>query len=361
MWLAMNKHKNIRVYLRLYSLHLTWNSLMSQLLKIFIVLLLTANFAFASETEQKSASLRDIWASLDNTTNQCPELYDYFPNGGMRIFYCHVKNRMNYAQLRELAGIPIYLKGPHTDYRLNLNARFEFGYYNPEFVSWLIKNALPAAQDPEFRRLTQTIYEQNIRLTAQTYYIVYKDLQANPDYLQAELAKYEKLIQKRTLPEFYGEEYYYFSGLYEKGYDGNVAQRAVLFWLRRFMDGTAKTFFAGLEQLINLYDENFALRYKCEFSQQAEQFLECAEQMYKQADEELNRVYQELKNKLDEKQQQNLLEAQRLWLTFRDSNAVFVADFYRGVRDEKVALIDAKTALTRERTAALQALSMEIH
>ncbi len=327
-------------------------------MRTFLLMFVGLWLSVSSHAAERPASLRDIWASLGSTQNQCPELHDYFPNGGIRIFYCHIMDLMDYAQLRDLAGIPIYLQGPHTDERLNLNARFEFGHYNPEFVRWLIKNALPAAQDPEFLRLTQNAYQQYLRLSAQTYYIVYRDLRANPEYLQEQQEKYQVLMKTRSLPAFYGEDYYYFSGLYEKGYDGNVAQRAVLFWLRRFIDGSAEEFFAGLMQLMQLYDKDFELRYECELSQITS--LHCAETLYSTVDAELNTVYTALKNKLDKQQRKKLLAAQRKWLAFRDSNATFIADFYRRITDEKIAMIEAKTALTRERTEALRALSMDI-
>jgi uncharacterized protein YecT (DUF1311 family) len=267
---------------------------------------------------------------------------------------------MNYQQIRRFANMPIYIDGPHSDTELVLNSRFQFGHYNPEFVQWLNKNAIPAMQDPEFKRLTQSLYKQFVQAVARPYYIVYLDLQKNPEYRDTEQTQYAGLIEKAVLPEFYGEDYYYFSGLYEQGYNGNVVQRAVLFWLRRHIDNTADTFFQGLETLIKTYDTDFILDYQCQQAKTDDEEIQCAKNHYMAADKILNTEYKTLMKKLGKQSRLELKKAQRAWIEFRDNNAQFSAGFYRGLKNDKVALIEAKASITQERSAELKTFANEI-
>ncbi|MDM8545474.1 DUF1311 domain-containing protein [Candidatus Venteria ishoeyi] len=309
---------------------------------------------------QFSAGFREIWASLDKTQNNCPDEYDYYPNGGMRIFYCHIKNFMDYKQLQQLSNIPIFLRGPHSNTQLNLHARYNFGYYNPEFVTWLVEHAIPGEKDQTFRSLTQTMYAQFVSIPARIYYMVYQELQSKPAFHIAQQQKYEDLIVNQTLPQYYRDEYYEFAGLEQAGYDGNIVSGAVLFWLRRGIDGTAAQFYQGLEKLIKTYDADFASQFLCQYASAPTSRKKCADNEYQKADQVLNQVYGDLMKKLDKNSQKKLRHAQRKWLEYRDANAGFLAEFYQGIRHNEVAHIEAKTTLTRARAEGLQGLSIQI-
>ncbi len=54
-----------------------------------------------------------------------------------------------------------------------------------------------------------------------------------------------------------------------------------------------------------------------------QQMNQCAQISYKKDDEELNKAYQELLPKLQESRRKKLVEAQKIWIEFRDASCAF--------------------------------------
>ena len=48
-------------------------------------------FLYIPISSAKTHTITEAWVSLSETENQCPDVYDYFPNGGLLSFYCHKK------------------------------------------------------------------------------------------------------------------------------------------------------------------------------------------------------------------------------------------------------------------------------
>ncbi|HEX7297098.1 MAG TPA: lysozyme inhibitor LprI family protein [Pyrinomonadaceae bacterium] len=57
---------------------------------------------------------------------------------------------------------------------------------------------------------------------------------------------------------------------------------------------------------------------------------QCAGKKYKQADDELNKIYQRLMSKLSADEKASLKTAQQAWLKYRDTNCDFESFLYRG-------------------------------
>ena len=87
-----------------------------------------------------------------------------------------------------------------------------------------------------------------------------------------------------------------------------------------------------------------------------------AAKAFKQADAELNVVYQEFKNVIkDERNLRELTQAQRAWLVFRDAEAEFRAGRSSGGGSAYTADYLANLAeLTRQRTDELKALLLKM-
>ena len=81
---------------------------------------------------------------------------------------------------------------------------------------------------------------------------------------------------------------------------------------------------------------------------------------YKKADTELNNVYNKLKNKLGSVDKKALIEAQKAWLKFRDSNCKFISkeESEGGIIANKMK-IDCLTQSTLERTKELKEMLTE--
>jgi hypothetical protein len=186
-----------------------------------------------------------VLAGLAESKNSCPTDFDYFPGGGMRIFWCHVESILPYRSLAEIAKMPVFLSGPHTKDKLELNSDTSFGNYNPVLVSWMVDNAVPEKIDP-------AIYDKFLRERARIYARAYRQLERNPDYLARERDYYMEYLKdpkgerpldrhSKLAPEEWPNEY----------------PPAVAFWLRRRIDGTSRLFFDGLIKLMKANDPSY--------------------------------------------------------------------------------------------------------
>lgn len=228
-------------------------------------------FAAGQLTAQAQGMIEKATLGLDGSKNGCPGAYDYFPQGGAQIFYCHLKDRLDYATIEKLSGLTVFSDGPHKNGQLDLSAA-SFGRYNPAFVRWLTK-AIPGLGNATVRRAVQPVYDKSIKPLARIFYVTYRKLAANPGYLKQEKRHYLSLVARQRTAGYYEKFFYFMSpGFYPRpngnmsyfnrhgfdgGVDGNVTKTCTAFWLRRSIDGTAKDFFAGLKQLLGLYDAAF--------------------------------------------------------------------------------------------------------
>ena len=215
------------------------------------------------------ALVLQAWQGLDQTQNTCSEHFDYHPNGGMKIFACHLFSWVTYERFAGLASAPIFVKGPHTEVELDLEQAYTFGHYNPFFVDWLIEHAVPGAEDEVFREATQSLYDQYVQPLAQVFAVTYSKIEANPDCFALERDRYKEMIESQSLPFYYYRKFFYFmndgfchdpDGGFESfkgddgGYSGNVVQTATAFWIRRSLDGTMDQFYRGLVKLRSTYE-----------------------------------------------------------------------------------------------------------
>ena len=71
------------------------------------------------------------------------------------------------------------------------------------------------------------------------------------------------------------------------------------------------------------------------------------------ADANLNAAYRELRSKLDAANMQRLVDAQRLWIQYRDANCSAERDLYEGHTAASPAYLACLEAMTRARTKEL--------
>ena len=91
------------------------------------------------------------------------------------------------------------------------------------------------------------------------------------------------------------------------------------------------------------------------FAQSQQEMNRQAYDDFEQADQQLNQVYQQLLPLVgDEEAVKKLRESQRVWVKFRDLEAVFAGDPMRGGSAEPLLRWGCKTRLTEQRTKELQ-------
>ena len=82
---------------------------------------------------------------------------------------------------------------------------------------------------------------------------------------------------------------------------------------------------------------------------------DCAGKEYKQADDELNRVYRQLMSKMDDEGRKTALKtAQQAWIKYRDANCDFASYLNRGGTIEPVVRYNCMTAMTVSRMKELR-------
>ena len=82
---------------------------------------------------------------------------------------------------------------------------------------------------------------------------------------------------------------------------------------------------------------------------------QCSAKKYKQADDELNKVYQQLMSKLDDEgHKSSLKKAQLAWLKYRDTNCDFESYLNRGGSIYSVVVTECMTSMTISRTKQLK-------
>lgn len=214
--------------------------------------------------------VRHAWLNLGSSTMGC-DTFDYFPECGIRNFYCHLSGYIDYRHFQKSIGTPIFLSGPHGPDGLDLNSPDRFGHYNPLFVRKIRSILIPAIRDREFAKATLPVYQKYISRLARIHYVTYRKIQANPDFLQEEKERYlNTAIAAKEKYDF--ERFFLFMNPeylitddrdilwnrgFDAGWDGNVVKTSVAFWIRRHIDGTDTEFFLGLNELLQVYDPDF--------------------------------------------------------------------------------------------------------
>jgi uncharacterized protein YecT (DUF1311 family) len=94
----------------------------------------------------------------------------------------------------------------------------------------------------------------------------------------------------------------------------------------------------------------------CANAQTTAEMRECAGKEYKQADDELNKVYRQLTAKIgdDEGRKTSLKTAQQAWIKYRDSNCEFASYLNRGGTIEPVVRFNCMTEMTASRAKDLR-------
>jgi uncharacterized protein YecT (DUF1311 family) len=94
----------------------------------------------------------------------------------------------------------------------------------------------------------------------------------------------------------------------------------------------------------------------CANAQTTVEMRDCTGREYKQADDELNRVYRQLVARIgnDEGRKTALKSAQQDWIKYRDANCDFASYLNRGGTIEPVVRYNCMTGMTVSRTKELR-------
>jgi hypothetical protein len=225
--------------------------------------------AIGGELEGKlfESTLRE-WQRATSCTS-----FDYGRDGGIQTFWCHRPANLTLASVRALAGVDLFVSGPHKADALTLRSAQAFGHYNPAFVRWLVDHAAPGPHGSPAQLVTREAYEEYMRPLAEVFWRTYRKTRAEEACFAQERSRYAAALARRSLPPGYQDRWYYFMDpafcqqasnpaaiprLGDGGVDGNVVKTVMGFWVRRSLDGTMDTFAEGLKKLIAAYQPELA-------------------------------------------------------------------------------------------------------
>jgi len=202
----------------------------------------------------------ELWRALPKLAKTTPDkaynkLNPWLPELGLRGLYAKAQFALNLSQLEKISGHKIYLAGPHKEGQLNLNARSDFGHYNPKFLQWAAANGIPGLKDTKLRKELQPVYEKFLQSRARSFYAAHKNLHANPKRMQRALDKYNDLMAAEK-PAFAMQEFFRPDAdrMEKAGLDWFETNVAHVFWLRRTLDGSAKDCHKLLHTLLTTHD-----------------------------------------------------------------------------------------------------------
>lgn len=163
---------------------------------------------------------------------------------GIRYKYAVLKEFVNPEMMKKVAGVPVFVSGPHTE-GIDYNSS-EFGHYNPLFLK-RVKGVLKTALQREaFNSLAQSIYDSKLKVMTRTYYRAYQAMKKEGDAVE----KYGTTYDQEAFRTYADSE--------EKvGYDWYESVVAPGFWVRRMADGTDATFFELIDMVVKAYDKDF--------------------------------------------------------------------------------------------------------
>ena len=212
----------------------------------------------AADPEAVAAGTK-ILKNLDKTTNQGSG-FDYWPDGGIRIAYYHLKTFYSYEDLVKLSPVPLFLSGPHGQDHLNLESDDSFGHYNPAFLSWVSVQLDALLSDTALINASTELFGQYLAETLLTYWDTHEILREHRSEFEALLADYQERIDTARLPPDYyyntawnGRDYLDSIKKLDDMHNINVIAPAVYFWLRREIDGTRPQVIRMLSELLASY------------------------------------------------------------------------------------------------------------
>jgi hypothetical protein len=229
------------------------------------------------------------------------ELYPYLASGdfnchtwltdGFRYLYCSLHDVIGLEKLQSITGQSVFLPGgPHGE-DLNFEDKQHFGHYNPAFLNWVERYAIPEeTDDSESRRLIKLAYDSQVGPTARALYHTHEILFADEKGTQAFLKDYkaaqmrymatnpkESYLNPRSTPDprpfeeirnayqaslssgsptNLGEALRWLSGyatVVDKD-DWYLANNAGGFWVRRSLDGTEPQMFQLVKKVLQAYE-----------------------------------------------------------------------------------------------------------
>lgn len=232
---------------------------------------------------------------LKKNINNLATIFGQAKNSGPKTVTDKLTKKLSYYYVSRAFGQPIFINGPHSDTVLDLNAIEEFGYYNPEFLTWLQSHFKAILADKDFVAQTKPLVDEYLLNSAELFLVTDYYLKDNPAIRDALLQEYKNQYRNYNL-EANHHYHLYIEQIMKKNpnWDGTDKTKqyiweyppvttqmeqllieldqqkwyytqygtAIFFWMRRAIDGTDQQFLTLLTDFMQAYDPEKLLEIK---------------------------------------------------------------------------------------------------
>ena len=201
------------------------------------------------------AMIRKAVGNLDNTYLVLSNEFDYWPECGIRVMGGHLFSLISLKTLNRMLPCDLYVSGPHSYNRWELEDPNQFGYYNPDAIRYLGNLAKKVVADKQFVANTKPLVDKYLKLQMDIMKGLYdglnnKDIGADKDQVLSDIMS----SQGRSFAaagEFLETMSWHIKD--EASVFGNTGEMFLYWWGRRNADGTMEPFHDILETVYNAY------------------------------------------------------------------------------------------------------------
>jgi len=222
---------------------------------VFVPLIIDENSG-----QDVASNISDVWRLLPESGSACRSSEPYGVDGGVRTLFCRALLIYSWKSFVALSPVPIFIQGPHANGKLNLDSSTDFGYYNPQFVTWAASALIPGASNSKIRIASQNVYDTQIKQLARIYFEVNQKLIDDPLLLERERVSYLSSLKDLSGNVSQNSNFWVFLGSLKDDfgdYDSNHVRSSVMWWLRRYQDKTAPLWHKALFKLLSTYDSDW--------------------------------------------------------------------------------------------------------
>lgn len=205
-----------------------------------------APVAPSAPSDPSEEFIKKTWASVPQAKSTCfnagETISKNIQDSSGRVLYCYLSSLISFEQLQKLAGVSIFVSGPHKN-KLEFNSTKSFGYYNKEFVNWIWNKVVPVVTEPSFVAANQEIYNTYLKTTLLKLHSALSFAYTN-NLLKTMADAYQKQLSSPQGVESAFNTFYPLMANYPNPL--GCTPEAVGFWVRRTIDGTVESLMYSL-------------------------------------------------------------------------------------------------------------------
>ncbi len=184
--------------------------------------------------------------------------YGFNSESGLLNTYEYLHTLTSFEKLNSILPVPIFVSGPHKNNSLDLENAYEFGHYNPEFVSLFREAIRNVVQHSDFvSRTRDDVIRFGVLQKLKNLEQIHDYIESNRDEFMGFKTRYERQIREKTWrKEAYRD--YLPAELKTEPY-WNWSESVYYFWIRREIDGTRALWNSTIVDILTAYDRDTSL------------------------------------------------------------------------------------------------------